>query len=699
MLLSFRRRNPTRIAKAEKPLLASQILVIGILLVIILAGFRFRLLYAERPYFHPDEYVSMLAAKMVAERGAPILPSGLWYDPEITFSYFGGFWVWLLGASSFAVRWASVFFGVLSIALAYATTARIFSSSFAGVTAAALLAFAPEAVLWGARARRYGMGEFFVLLMLLLVWIGFVEGSKRKYRIFSYLVYLVAGLTVAQTLIVVPPLLLAVVLLTWKREGNRRALKKGVFAEAALVILVSSLLLWKAKFNFVAPYATGFAAERIQEGDASLFSEAVVQVNPFLVPAFDWDASVSRIRGLILLVPLYKVLALPALLAVILSLMGTLHNVKRFRRAIWFLLIIVGGVASEFLFLVSEDWTGPRPRYLFVTLWPAFVMLACGIVAGLEKIIWHLNARANISRDAAWIFLLVKLAPSLVFLAFMLPRTTESLTHGLWDEINYHQAFQFVADKGNAGDKVMTVLTTASYWYLGRADYYARDKDPFVFQKNDSEFVDRWTGARWVSQPKELTEILHNNHVWFVIDASRLWNVYSLAFKQQLLAQMKPVYQTGNVYVMLPKAEAPVIPTQPEVHLEARLAEQVELVGFTLDEEALLAGSPAQLTLFWKALKPMGDYKIFVHLRDHNNQTVAQADHIPSEKLVALPTSIWRVGEVVPDVSYLTAPPDVPPGDYNLLVGMYDPETLERLPVENDRTGENAVILATLQRP
>jgi 4-amino-4-deoxy-L-arabinose transferase-like glycosyltransferase len=699
MLLNFRCRDSTRTAKVQQPIPASQMLVIGILLVIILAGFRLRLLYAERPYFHPDEYVSMLAAKMVAERGAPILPSGLWYDPEIPFSYFSGFWVWLLGASNFTARWASVFFGILSIPMAYTTTRRIFSSSFAGVTGAALVAFAPEAVLWGARARRYGMGEFLVLLMLLLAWIGFVEGSKRKYRIFFYLVYLVAGLTVAQTLIVVPPLLLAMVLLTWRRGGNRRILKRGILTEAAIMLLLSLFLLWKAKFNFVVPYATGFAAERIQQGDTSLLSETVAQVNPFLVPAFDWDSSISRIQGLILLVPLYKVLALPALLAVILSLIRTLDNVKRFRRAIWFLLIMAGGVASEFLFLVSEDWTGPRPRYLFVTFWPAFMMLACGIVVGLEKLIWHLNARANISRYAEWIFLPVKLAPCLVFLAFMLPSTTESLTHGLWDEINYHQAFQFVAGKWNAGDKVMSVLTTASYWYLGRADYYARDKDPFVFQKGNSEFVDRWTGARWVSQPKELTEILPNNHVWFVIDASRLWNVYSLAFKQQLLAQMKPVYQTGNVYVLIPKAEAPVIPTQPEVQLDARLAEQAELIGFSLDQEALLAGSPAQLTLFWKALKPMGDYKIFVHLRDHNNQVVAQADHIPSEKLVALPTSIWRVGEVVPDVSYLTVSPDIPPGNYDLLVGMYDPETLERLPVENDRTGENAVVLATWQRP
>ena len=93
------------------------------------------------------------------------------------------------------------------------------------------------------------------------------------------------------------------------------------------------------------------------------------------------------------------------------------------------------------------------------------------------------------------------------------------------------------------------------------------------------------------------------------------------------------------------------------------------------------------------------DYKVSVHLRDRNNQTITQVDHIPSEALVALPISIWRAGEVVPDVTYLTVPPVIPSGNYRLLVGMCDPETLDRLPIEQDNSGENAVLAVTLRRP
>lgn len=701
MHLNPRRMGFAQGEKTESQFLPCQsIVVIGILLILIWAGFWFRLLYVQRPYFHPDEYVSMLTARMVAERGVPILPSGLWYDPEITFSYFSGLLVWLLGESHFAVRWASVFFGTLSIPMAYITARRILSSSFAGLAAATLLALAPEAVLWGGRTRRYAMAEFLLLLLLWLIWIGAVEGDKRKYRMFFYFIFAIAGLTYSQTLVVIPAALLAVVALTWRRgiSGRNRILEKHVIIEAVIIVLISGALLWVAKHSFITPYATTFASQRLQEENVSLLSK-VTTLSPFLLPRFDFAYASQKIRGLILLEPFYQVLALPALLAVILSVVPGFDKTGRFRKAIWFLLIIAGSVAFEFLFLVSEDWTGPRPRYLFVSLWPAYMMLACGVVAGLEILARGWSSRMSLPTFAKWVLMTILLLPSLGAVILTIPKTSDNLKHSVWNEINYHQAFHYVKNHWQPGDRVMTVLTTASYWYLDRTDYYARDRDPFVFENSESEMVDRWTGARWVSEPSDLDEIFQGDRIWFIIDASRLWNVYTLAFKQQLLARMTPVFQTGNVHVLLPRSEALDIPAEPEVRLKARLAGKVELTGYSLDEEALLNGGTGQLTLFWKGLQPLRDYKVFVHLRDHNDQTVAQADHIPSEELVALPTSTWRVTEVVPDVTYLTVPSDIASGEYRLMVGMYDPETLERLPVENDGTGENAVVITTLQRP
>ena len=61
-----------------------------------------------------------------------------------------------------------------------------------------------------------------------------------------------------------------------------------------------------------------------------------------------------------------------------------------------------------------------------------------------------------------------------------------------------------------------------------------------------------------------------------------------------------------------------------------------------------------------------------------------------------LPTSVWPVQEMIAEAFYFPVPADLPDGAYRLLVGLYHPNTGERLPVVNDVSGENAVILGTL---
>ena len=87
--------------------------------------------------------------------------------------------------------------------------------------------------------------------------------------------------------------------------------------------------------------------------------------------------------------------------------------------------------------------------------------------------------------------------------------------------------------------------------------------------------------------------------------------------------------------------------------------------------------------------------KIFVQLRNSDNQTVAQADHFIYDEKV--PSSRWhslfKDGQAVRDGVSLALPPDLPPGRYRLLVGFYSPDTFERIGVINDQSGEAAVIL------
>ncbi len=84
------------------------------------------------------------------------------------------------------------------------------------------------------------------------------------------------------------------------------------------------------------------------------------------------------------------------------------------------------------------------------------------------------------------------------------------------------------------------------------------------------------------------------------------------------------------------------------------------------------------LLQWWLAESVEKDYTVFVHLRDvESGENVAQGDGPPAAGWY--PTSLWEVGEVVVDEHEVTVTADVPSGEYELVVGWYDPVTGERL--------------------
>ena len=56
-------------------------------ILILAVGLRWRFIQTVQLY--PDEFVTLLAVRQITEIGRPILPSGLFYDHGLLFSYFG----------------------------------------------------------------------------------------------------------------------------------------------------------------------------------------------------------------------------------------------------------------------------------------------------------------------------------------------------------------------------------------------------------------------------------------------------------------------------------------------------------------------------------------------------------------------------------------------------------------------------------
>ena len=88
------------------------------------------------------------------------------------------------------------------------------------------------------------------------------------------------------------------------------------------------------------------------------------------------------------------------------------------------------------------------------------------------------------------------------------------------------------------------------------------------------------------------------------------------------------------------------------------------------------------LVLYWRANQKIEkDFTVFAHVADANARVSAQHDGAPAFGLY--PTTAWQPGEQIVDVHDILVDA---PGTYTLFVGMYDPNTLIRVPAF-DATG------------
>ena len=135
---------------------------------------------------------------------------------------------------------------------------------------------------------------------------------------------------------------------------------------------------------------------------------------------------------------------------------------------------------------------------------------------------------------------------------------------------------------------------------------------------------------------------------------------------------------------------------------QVNLGSLTQLIGYDVDTRRARPGGRVAVTLYWQAQAPIPqDYHVFVHLEgDASTGSTpgiwGQADGRPV--CWTYPTFDWRPGQIIADQHALYIKPDIPRGDYALLVGMYRPDTGARLDVL-DETGNpvaNFVKLTTV---
>ncbi|MEW5957421.1 MAG: phospholipid carrier-dependent glycosyltransferase [Chloroflexota bacterium] len=117
--------------------------------------------------------------------------------------------------------------------------------------------------------------------------------------------------------------------------------------------------------------------------------------------------------------------------------------------------------------------------------------------------------------------------------------------------------------------------------------------------------------------------------------------------------------------------------------LDLALGQEIKLLLARLTV-APQTGQVLPVEFVWQPLgQPAEDYNLFLQLLEAEGKPLAQHDGPPCGGYA--PTSTWLPGQQIVDRHGLALPPDLPPGAYRLIAGLYNPATGARLATGDGR--------------
>ena len=125
--------------------------------------------------------------------------------------------------------------------------------------------------------------------------------------------------------------------------------------------------------------------------------------------------------------------------------------------------------------------------------------------------------------------------------------------------------------------------------------------------------------------------------------------------------------------------------------------EQIALIGYDVPGQQARPGDEIDVVVYWQAERPLDiTYQAFVHLLRADGSLVAQSDKLnPGD----FPTRQWPLDKYIRDEHQLQLPPDLPPGEYTISVGLWVQSEGWRLPVldKNGRQIGDNYVLSSLE--
>ncbi|CAN5353009.1 hypothetical protein BH09CHL1_BH09CHL1_12320 [soil metagenome] len=504
---------------------------------------------------HIDEPASVLAAKMVSERGLPIFPSGVPYFQGGVLSYLLAPLMWL-GYGDLAdlhtMRMVSVIIGVLTIGAAYLLARQVSGQRWVGAVAALLVASDPTSIKWSGLVRMYAPLELFAVLFIWVFALIMMEGPTKRRLIALPIVFWLGVFTHIATALLFPGVAIVALAIYGRslyRERRDLGLSLAITAVAPFALTVLNSLLGKL---YGAPASAGGNIPGVSfVGDHLLTFDAVRS------PSFaSWEELFSD--STLLHTTPYVMLLLSALVFGAIFLVPAEGEAEhRYRLgmgiilgAYWIPVIIVGVFTNE-----------PQERYLIHIVPSGFVVVAVALQRIVERGLMVPHTKdVNWQR---WAYIGGSLFLTGVLLVQQSSAALGLSRHPTLDP-DYVAASEWVADHREPGELVASAMTPAPYlvfddnpddliFFSGNA--YSERTKRYVRLDNGVE-VDYWIGVESIYLLNDVcTTIAENPDMFLIIDDKRLNN--PLAFGGNLNAVVRGLMYIayigpGNVTVFRP---------------------------------------------------------------------------------------------------------------------------------------------------
>ena len=604
------------------------------LVLVTLVGFALRIFHLDNSPFRGDE--AFTVQYWVMTPTSQTIADQIVIDPQPLLAYVVyNRWGALVGIGEFVIRMLPALMGTMGIPAVYQFASQVTRNRVVGLLAALMFALHPFLIWHAQDARNYALWSSVSVLGLALA-----MRVLLRNRVSDWLLYVIVASVAAYLYYLELFVLLTVTLFVILIYRHQRQ----IIIRWAAVLLIIALLL--------APWYW-WLYQAIQAGGSYGGTTTGFNIRTLIV-----DFPVTLMFGTLVNVQLRSGLWI-VILGVLLVASVRLYHHDRQSGLILGLLSLLPPIL---LALVTIELNVLAPRYILGSV-PAYLALVAWLIVDL----WQRRT------------VLTRILGALILAGWLLITALTLITHYTHYQKtpDWLSLSAYLADNVEADDLVIQAAADASFGYYYHVAY-------------DIPADERALPAQpWQSEDEIHRELLQAaaeyDAIWLAAQGFTDWSNYGVV-EAWLDENLQQVIDTESAGLRAEQYRSWDV-SADEITSEGALAQFSDVVE-VVDVRIFEAPQPTGELVVWVYWRPLRQTEMplkgFVHLvGDVNPATGAplwsQDDHEP--QLGRAQTTRWEVGRIYRDVFMLPYADTLPSGSYDLLLGIYNPETRTRLPV------------------